>query len=151
MYIDRQKNNDYTLSAVDLPHLVEKAYKRGIYEFYNGVHKEVEPTPEQAALLNLRALAIAEGDEAKVDKATNALLKSGVFLKETREGDKLVETKLIHVVLASNPYNNPESLYHKEWQRGFDTGYLRHQQNVINMENKRKNGNFKEKAGKRKR
>lgn len=122
--ISRDKNAAYTESLLPLPHIVEAAYKRGIYEFYNGVRVPMTFTKPQGILVHRRAMAMKAGDERKAAYYTQQLLDQHIVLEDHYEGHMLSETKGYHTTVASNPYS-ANTLYALEWQRGFDTGFNR--------------------------
>lgn len=135
MKIDKAKNRAYTASLIDQDHIIEGAYKRGIYEFYNGV-LVIQAVPESIVpLLQHRANAIAKGQD--IDWYNQRITNQGYTIKDYYEDEKYVGSDLCTVQMATNPYK-VGSLYHKEWQRGYDTGYFRHLRNVKSAEKKKK-------------
>lgn len=134
----RERAAAYKQSLLGLPHIIEGAYKRGIYEFYNGVLEIVETPHDLEQVMVDRATAIIQGHN--IDKFNTRLTNAGYVVRDYYNHDQTVfeGSELCVVRLASNPYK-PGSLYHKEWQRGFDTGYFRNLNNVKLAEKKRKN------------
>ena len=122
--ISRDKNLAYTESLLPLNHIVEAAYKRGIYEFYNGVRIPMNFSKPQSILVHRRAMAIRAGDKRKEEFYTNQLLDQHITLEDQYEVETLMETKGYFTTVASNPYS-ANTLYALEWQRGFDTGFNR--------------------------
>lgn len=143
--IDKAKNLAYTESLVNEPHIIESAYKRGIYEFYNGVLAVVSTPPHLEQVMVDRAAAIIMGQD--IEKYNVRLTNAGFVVRDYYNHDQTnyEGSELCVVMGASNPYK-PESLYYKEWQRGFDTGYFRNQKNVKSAEKRRKeNGRARQK------
>ena len=141
--IDREKNKAYTASLEGKDHIVEGAYKRGIYEFYNGVMVEVETPKNLEHLMVNRAAAIISGNTQEATALGDKVLNQGYVIKDYYEPNYAGSTLCI-TVGASNPYK-VGTLYYNEWQRGFDTGYFRNLRNVQNRE-KRYNASKKEKS-----
>lgn len=133
MYIDQEKNHAQTAYLLESSHIVEGAYKRGIYEFYNGTRQNVEPDENQVMLIESRKKVKWEEE---LPYLTNLLLRTGVLIEDTVTDGVITDTVLYTQTLAKNPYSR-NSVWYKEWQRGFDTGYFR---NLNTLKRKRYNG-----------
>lgn len=122
--IDRDKNHAYTESLLPLPHIVEAAYKRGIYEFYNGIRVDRIPS-EVRALYAAKEEAFRNRQLRKIAEINARLNELYPTKEQAQELHTLMQAQGGYVTtVASNPYS-ANTFYALEWQRGFDTGFNR--------------------------
>jgi hypothetical protein len=124
MRIDRALNQKDKNDLLAVKDIVEHAYKRGIYEFHRGKKIPHTFTPMQKIEVHRRTMALKAGKQSIVDKYTDKLLEQHIILADTYEDNVWIETKGFLTTVADNPYREG-TLYYKEWERGFNTGFAR--------------------------
>jgi hypothetical protein len=134
--IDVAKNQADKASLLPLKSIVDHAYWRGIKAFYEGEKKPHEFTSTQKIDVHRRAVAIKDGKEHVIKRLTDKLLDQHVVLEDHFADLHYEYTNGYILVEASNPYRK-DSLYAKEWERGFNTGYHRNLKKITNKETKR--------------